>query len=59
MNPQTALIILHDMLFFAGKEKFAFCKEAVDLLTHEIFPAMSEIYIDCYCLSCGVKRDRE
>ena len=58
-NPQTALVMLFDMLFFAGKQNAAFCKAALDLLTREVFPKMDERYFDCYCLSGELRQDIE
>ena len=58
-TPRTALVMLFDMLFFSGQENIKFCKEAFELLKHEIFPNMKEDYFDCYCLSDGLKNDVE
>lgn len=58
-NPKTAFVMLYDMLFFSGQKNLKFCKEAFDLLTTEIFPAMNEDYFDCYCLSDGLRKEIE
>jgi len=59
INPQIALVVLHDIFFLKGETNEAFCESIYNVIVNKILPSMEDEYFDFYCLSDNLRADVE